>query len=282
VKGLIRWNRPINKMESSLRTHSGKVGIRSKNHEKHSNGCLGPPIGFLIGTAAAIVLGQACPEVVRTALEATDELCEHTGRNQVCYGHVFMEAQPQPGATSFAFTQVGDVADVTSVQSLRLWPMEPDTGIWGVALMRLQANLPMSQPENVTLLTFGDVQIENAVASPTQLDVTAAVDEYITVRRGPSMEAGVVGVLGPGQDVKALERLEDSSWLRVELPDSGQTGWALTSLFTTTGDIQHLPSVDGGSPHYRPMQAFYFSSGNDDRGCSATPASGTLMSSYRV
>ena len=41
--------------------------------------------------------------------------------------------------------------------------MNASTGAWGVALMRIQANLPDTLPgQNVTMLIFGDVQIQNA------------------------------------------------------------------------------------------------------------------------
>lgn len=82
-----------------------------------------------IAPVAIALLGIDCPEVVRTALEATDQICEATGRNQACYGHILLEAQPQSGVSSFNFSEAGDVVDVTAVQSLRLWPMEQDTGV---------------------------------------------------------------------------------------------------------------------------------------------------------
>lgn len=232
---------------------------------------------LLFAPVAAVVLGDVCPEVVRSALEATDRLCENTGRNQACYGHILLEAQPQPGLSSFAFDQAGDVVDVAAVQSLRLWPMEPDTGVWGVALMRLQADLPTAENANVTLLTFGDVQIENAAPPPTETDVTAAVDSFINVRRLPSTQAGVVGALAPGQTVKAVERLADNSWIRIELPDSGVFGWVYTPLLEFEGDLNTLNVVESRMPHYRPMQAFYFNSGINDPACAATPTSGMLI-----
>src|SRR5262245_17695172 len=146
-----------------------------------------------------------CPTVVENALQATDELCEATGRNQACYGNVRVDAQPQPGIHDFNFNEVGDRVEVAALQSLRLSPMEAETGDWGVAMMRLQASLPSSQHQDITLLMFGDVQIENAVQTPqVPMDVTVSVDEYINVRRLPSIRAGVMGVLAPGQTVRAL------------------------------------------------------------------------------
>ncbi len=219
-----------------------------------------------------------CPAVVETALETTNELCETTRRNQACYGNVRVDAEPQPGTDDFHFDQAGDRVAVTALQSLRLSPMEVDSGAWGVAMMRLQASIPASKPRDITLLMFGDVQIENAVQTPpVVLDVTVSVDEYINVRRLPSTRASIMGVLAPQQTVRALERLEDDSWVRIEIPTSGVIGWVDASLVTSEDDLTALSVTERWTPRYRPMQAFYFESGENNPGCPEAPTSGLLI-----
>jgi hypothetical protein len=237
-------------------------------------------IWLLLTTIIAVPVAAAldCPTVVATALQTTDELCEATGRNQACYGNVQVDAEPQPGVDSFKFDEAGDRVNVTEIQSLRLSPMAVASGEWGVAMMRLQASIPSSTPQDITLLMFGDVQVENAVQTPAvMLDVTVAVDEYINVRRLPSTRAGVMGVLAPGQTVRALERLENGSWVRIEVPDSGVIGWVDASLLSTQGDLSTLQVTQRWTPRYRPMQAFYFESGEDNPGCPEAPTSGMLI-----
>lgn len=225
-----------------------------------------------------VMAAADCPSIVENALEATDEICETTGRNQACYGNAQIDAQPQTGIEDFAFDDVGDRVPVTALQSLRLSPMEIESGEWGVAMMRLQASLPTSQREDITLLMFGDVQIENAVSTPQiTMDVTVSVDEYINVRRLPSTRAGVMGVLAPGQTVRALERLENGAWLRVEIPSSGVIGWLDASLVTSEDDVDTLTVSAPWVPRYRPMQAFYFQSGATDAACGEAPTSGLLI-----
>lgn len=119
----------------------------------------------------AVVISQdeesdgTCPAIVETALDSADLYCSDTARNQVCYGHVALEAEPQSGITEFVFESVGDIEDVTEIETLRLKPLDEETGEWGVALMRLQANLPDTLPgQNVTFILFGDVEITNAVS----------------------------------------------------------------------------------------------------------------------
>lgn len=117
--------------------------------------CVGPMVMAQSGT---------CPEIVRTAQQAADQQCVNTGRNQACYGNVNLSAVPQPRISDFDFDQVGDLADVDTIQSLRLNGMNQATSEWGVVVMKLQANLPNSLPgQNVTFLLFGDVEITNTV-----------------------------------------------------------------------------------------------------------------------
>jgi hypothetical protein len=120
---------------------------------------------FVLLCVGPMVLAQsgACPEIVRIAQQAADQQCINTGRNQACYANVNLNAVPQPGIADFRFTQVGDLADVAAIQSLRLNGMNQETREWGVVVMKLQANLPNSLPgQNVTFLLFGDVEITNA------------------------------------------------------------------------------------------------------------------------
>jgi hypothetical protein len=120
---------------------------------------------FLLICIAPVILAQeACPAIVETALEAADQQCASTGRNQACYGHIALSAVPQANTDDFKFEEVGDITDVSKIQTLQLTGMDVAAQTWGVVLMRLQANLPASLPgQNVTFLLFGDVEITNAV-----------------------------------------------------------------------------------------------------------------------
>ncbi|MBZ0288784.1 MAG: hypothetical protein K8I30_14295 [Anaerolineae bacterium] len=118
-----------------------------------------------IAPALALAVAQTdCPAIVQTALDAAEVLCQNTGRNQACYGNIDITAQPQTDVPNFRFQVVGDTVNVSDLQSLKLSPMNEQTGAWGVALLRLQANLPDTLPgQNVTFLLFGDVEISSAV-----------------------------------------------------------------------------------------------------------------------
>jgi hypothetical protein len=140
---------------------------------------------LLFCLAPALLLAQVdCPAIVQTALDAADIMCRNTGRNQACYGNIDISAQASTDAQNFRFQVVGDTVNVSDLQTMRLSPMNAETGAWGVAVLRLQANLPDTLPgQNVTFLLFGDVEISNAV-DPT--DTSQRPMQAFVLRTGVS------------------------------------------------------------------------------------------------
>lgn len=223
--------------------------------------------------------GEACPELVRNALATTGNLCQKVGRNQACYGHFALEAQPQPSITSLKFDQEGDVVDVARLHSLRLSAMDSASNAWGIALMRLQASLPDSLPgKNITMLLFGDVEVSNQMnIASTSLEANINAASNVNLRESPSLDSRVIGNAAPGEIVAANGRLADDSWIRVLLPDNRGSGWVAGWLLTSAGDLQTLDVVEPSSRYYGPMQAFTFKSGQNDSMCAEAPDSGLLV-----
>lgn len=122
---------------------------------------------LLVIVFSITVLAQnaaTCSAVVEQIITAVGDICADTGRNQACYGNVSLNIIPRGTATDYTFQQVGDVMDVAQIQTLRTLPLNQETGQWGVAMLRLQANLPQTLPgQNVTFLVFGDTQLTSAV-----------------------------------------------------------------------------------------------------------------------
>ncbi len=224
---------------------------------------------------------EACTELVTSALNLSREACDGTGRNQACYGNIILEVEPQPGINNLEFEERGDVADVESVRTLQLSSMNNQTDEWGVAYLQLQANIPDEDAQNVTLLLFGDVGVENAVEltpDPVTIEVTATSNA--NVRGGPSTNNAVVGTVAFNDVIVADGRIEDSSWVRIQLED-GTPGWIFTQLVSTDDDIETLDIVNADGtlpePALGPMQAFYVETGVDDAPCEAAPDSGILV-----
>jgi hypothetical protein len=152
-----------------------------------------------------------------------------------------------------------------------------DSGEWGVALMHVQANLPNTSPDNLLLLAFGDVFLENAAPVPTVLDGEVGND-FANARWLPNTSARTLIALKPSQKVTVIERLADNSWLRINLPDAGETGWVKTELLNVKGDLNTLSIANATQPYYRPMQAFTFKSGTSSgQSCTEIPQDGLLI-----
>ncbi|MDZ4763550.1 MAG: SH3 domain-containing protein [Chloroflexota bacterium] len=106
---------------------------------------------------------DTCPVLVEQALTRLDASCADLGRNQACYGNFRVEATPRATVSVFNFLQPGDVVSVNDLQTMRTRSLDVVSGEWGISVFRIQANLPDTLPgENVTMLIFGDVQLENA------------------------------------------------------------------------------------------------------------------------
>src|SRR5689334_1216132 len=117
--------------------------------------------------SVVIVIAQAatCPELVNQALTAVDENCNTAGRNEACYGYDQVEASFLSSVADDFFTTPADLASVADLETIRTAPLNTETGVWGVAVMNLQADLPNTIPgQTVTFVLLGDVEVENAVA----------------------------------------------------------------------------------------------------------------------
>ena len=119
---------------------------------------------FLLSVGIIVAQAEPCADIVERAFSAVDRSCQETGRNEVCYGNIALDAIPQAQVRDFNFSHTGDIENVSRIQSLQLHGMDEARGEWGLALMRLQATLPESLPgQNATIILFGDVGIERRV-----------------------------------------------------------------------------------------------------------------------
>lgn len=111
-----------------------------------------------------------CDQVVTTALETADQACGKVGRNQACYGNRLISAELQENAVT-TFNAVGDISDLFSIKQLTTAPLDQQAQVWGIAVLKVQANLPETLPgQNVTMLLYGDASLEGV--SPEMKAVT--------------------------------------------------------------------------------------------------------------
>ncbi|KAB2903806.1 MAG: SH3 domain-containing protein [Anaerolineae bacterium] len=233
-------------------------------------------LGLLLLTPLTTTAFQnyTCPELVEIALNAADEACFNVGTNKACYGHSFIDAQPRPDVETLEFAAPGDEADLLEISTMRLSAMDVGTGAWGVAFMNLLAYSDF-KPEDVSILVFGNVEIQNLVEPTTTLEITLVESTDLLI--APAASSEVIETVEAGQIIEAKQRLEDTSWLRVEIQDSGIVGWIPAEAVNESSHLDELTIVDAWEPYYGPMQAFYFTSGTDDAVCPQAPESGLII-----
>ncbi|MBI1256625.1 MAG: SH3 domain-containing protein [Chloroflexi bacterium] len=230
----------------------------------------------------ALAQDATCSAIVQQALADVQQDCAPTGRNQACYGYVSLAATPREGVQNFTFAKAGDLASVGDINTLRLSALDTAKDTWGIALMKLQANLPDTLPgQNVTFLLFGDVEITNAVAPGTVVPATVqlSANSNANIRTAPSTNGQIAGSVSKGEAITANGRNADSTWLRIQIPDSDSLGWVFANLVTPASDVSALSVVDSTNAEipFKPMQAFYFKTGITQTSCAEAPQDGILI-----
>ncbi len=122
----------------------------------------------MLGLFSSAALAQGtCTDLVTRALEAMDVNCNGVGRNQACYGYDRIEATLTEELDVTNFQQPSDVVELAQLRTLQTVPLNEAADEWGVALMKVQANLPGTLPgQNVHMVVMGDATLENAVDNP--------------------------------------------------------------------------------------------------------------------
>lgn len=104
-------------------------------------------------------------------------------------------------------------------------------------MLSLQANIPGTLPgQNVSVLVMGDVQLENAVPTVSQLTVTTTANARVRKTPFSSTDVNVLTAIPSGTALQALAQDESGGWLRVDISayDAfGETqGWVPTQVLS--------------------------------------------------
>jgi hypothetical protein len=215
-----------------------------------------------------------CPAIT-DVMTAVTQACGATDAGQACFGAASVNAGLRDEALSFE--QPGDVVSVATVDWLET-AMTPEEAAWGVAFLRLQADLP-EDTDPVAALVFGNSRIENATEANEA--VPAVIQSNARVRSTPSTSSddNIITTLNPGTPVTAVARDAAGEWLQV-VYGSGETGWIATFLLRADGDINILPvgEVEVDSVTVSPMQAFNFTPTQTEQlACADVPPGGLLL-----
>ncbi len=240
-------------------------------------------IVFFVLCFTGLVIAQdgaeTCPALVDNVIDSLEEVCIGLGRNQACYGNANITAVARSTALNFTFDQPGDRASVTAIERIALSPLDIEADVWGIAVLQIQANLPNTLPgQNVTMLAFGDVQVEDVSTTFAPVQLIATTTANVRERTGPSTNYATSGTLQEGISITIDGRVENSEWARVRWSATA-TSWVFAPLLQIQGDINTLPVVRDNEiiGPYLPMQAIVFTSGIGNSACSEAPESGILF-----
>src|SRR5437870_1259201 len=112
---------------------------------------------LLIVFVSAVAQQDDCPTLVEEALTDLGQNCDALDRNSACYGYnklsaTFNEEQPDD-----FFSKVSDRTALNVLDTLSTTPLDTTAKTWGVAVMKVQANVPNSLPgQSVIFVLLGD------------------------------------------------------------------------------------------------------------------------------
>ena len=132
----------------------------------------------VLAAGLAPVAAQSCSAEATQALDQVGANCAGLSDNAACYGHNgVVAAFTEP----VQFSAPGNIAPLPPLQTIQTLPYNPSTGEWGIAVLRLQANLPGTLPgQTTTLLLMGDMQVaavENTVAPMQAFNLRVGVGQ---------------------------------------------------------------------------------------------------------
>ncbi len=230
----------------------------------------------LILTIFVSAQSTSCLGLYASAFDTTQSLCSSTGRNQACYGNNTVSLTSFSDTVNIEFDTPGDITDIEQIRSLSLSSLSESNREWGIAMLRLLANLNPTQPENLTMFLFGDVEVETAVDEV----ITYPVSTYVAsnMRQYPNTSAFVVASIPQNTEIDAIGRLADNSWLQVHDTENNTSGWISAELLDHDV-LDEIPIVEATQPYFGPMQAFYFRGNGlgDGLNCSSVPVDGLMI-----
>ena len=213
-----------------------------------------------------------CPTIVQKALDTVSAQCGKTARGKLCYGNSTITAQFQSGVNNVHFGVPGDTVDVSAIKQFTLSGMSTTDNSWGVAEMKIKADLPDADPSQVvTMILFGNVQVTDASADAQ----TIAATQTMTARQIGTTSQPTAPNVGLPTATPLLSLFDQPTATpagskKVSTPTATATRVASKPTPTT------VPS--GGKGLYSGLQAFYFQS-SDTAPCDQAPHDGILIQS---
>lgn len=118
-------------------------------------------VSFNLTATSVAKKNASCQVLIERAIRISQDSCNQIDSNKVCYGNDTISADLVPGTTQ-KLAMRGDIVDVEKVLRISASPLKLDSEEWGIAIMKVIANLPRSLPgQTVTMIVFGNTTLSN-------------------------------------------------------------------------------------------------------------------------
>jgi hypothetical protein len=214
---------------------------------------------------------SVCTSLVQNKFVELVRNCADAGGNTACFGS--SASASFSGSEATGFSQPGDILDLSEVSSITTLPLDTNADQWGLALLNVHANIPLSaSQQGLKYFLLGDVQIENAVDPDTALQpgepLIVTVIVAANLRSAPSTEAKILSSVPAGTELSVDGLSNGSGWLRVF--HNGGMAWVSRQVVTPKeGDLDQLPEL--GRDAQTLMQSFFLKTGAKPSECAEVP-----------
>jgi len=224
-----------------------------------------------------------CPTLVQESYTAAEFVCETVSPSTACIGNIgsgIRQSVGREGVEDFTFTSPADTVNTTDIEVFETTVFGDPERTWNSIVMKLDADTTTGATAEATILTFGELRLENTggavpadtTTAPPATDTTtettteptvqpppetedtttattgtpAAIQAAggIIVRAQPRVDAETVGQLQNADPVTALGRSVDQQWIQVQSTDGTITGWVFVQFVAVDGGIENLPTID--------------------------------------
>lgn len=231
-----------------------------------------------------------CPSFSSRVVSEVARQCASMGADEVCRGfnnvQTTVDGNRDAVYTTGELTTIGRLVDTMVVSTS---PLDLTSQSYGVAPMRVRANLPVGLPgRDLIVMPLGGVEIGNGVPlegalllpnDADALEVTTATTA--TLYEAASASSPVAGTVPVGTKLIADGITSDQDWFRVyfEYPGDYATrasAWINRSALQNV-NTDLLPHI--GEDSLTPMQKFYYNNIFNASSCPGTPAGAILVQS---
>src|SRR6266436_3766532 len=173
-------------------------------------------------TTTPVADTQVCTQILTNVEQHLSQDCSNMDRDHVCYGNNTIKVELGGANGQLSFAKPGDVVPLDTIKSLTAGPLNPDTGDWGVAVLKVQTNnlAETTAGQAATFILYGNTTLtSNGTTVATAAATSAApaavcqgtVSRQTLLRKKPDLSQPSVQTLAANDAVKASARTQDGT-----------------------------------------------------------------------